>query len=591
MKFFFSSFLLSTIFSATLSILLSCSPADPNGSQADEKKKFDVVIRIKEEPDNLNAVRYRTSSAILIKSHIYFTLTAVSPKTNDLIPVIAGSLPELSADGKSFNFTIRQEAVWDDGSPITGHDYAFTIRTINNPLVNSPHFRQSFSSIADVLVDPTNPKKLTVVMDTIHFLGRFVAGDIEILPEYVYDSNQIMRNFAIPDLKSDPKKFEKDSLCIAFAEAFNSEKFGSEIVVGSGPYKFESWVRGQSVTLKKKEDWWGLKINSDEREFQANPEKLVFLLIKDNESAEAALAKQEIDVLYTIASTQFEKLKKDPAFSKNYNFYAPETYIYGYIGMNNKPPAGRRKFFEDKRVRKAMAHLLDMDKVISDVLLGYGARTVGPVLPMRGPNEYNVNLRPVEYSLEKAIALMEEAGWKDSNGDGIRDKMIAGKRTEFTPELLLAPNREESEKLSLLFRQACEKAGVKININVQDVAVQRDMYLNHNFDMYISGFVQFPMPSDFKQLWHSSSWYNQGTNFWGFGSTESDSLIEQIRVTMSPEERKPMVYRFQEIVYDEQPVIFTYVTKEKIIINKKFDKPVTDAFRPGFHPQEWNLVK
>lgn len=554
-------------------------------------EEFDVVIRVKQDPDNLNHIRHRTSTAILIKRMMHYSLTSYSAKTGDRVPILAKALPEMSGDGTRYTYEFRPEATWDDGTPITAKDYVFTFKAMLNPLVNAAHYRNAYSAVQDVEVDPNNERRFTVVTDTFHFLGEVQCGDIEIMPAHVYDSAGLMNDFTIKELKENPAEFEDNDQIKQFAEIFNSERFGKVVIEGSGPYQFAEWIPGQSVTLIRKKEWWGDKVNSDEREFKAYPTRLIYQIIKDNEGTEAALASGDIDVAYFLPSTQFERMKQDKRFSDKFYFQSPPAYIYGYVGLNNRPPAGRKKYFTDKRVRRAMAHCLDMDKVIKEVLNGYGQRTVGPVMPMRGPSEYNVNLKPVEFNLTKAEELLDEAGWKDSNGDGIRDKMINGRKVEMKPELLLAPNREESEKVALLLQKNAEKIGIKININVQDIQVQRGMYLNHNFDMYISGFVKYPMPTDLKQIWHTQSWYDKGANFFGFGNEESDSLIDKIRVTLSKDERKPMYYRMQEIIYDWQPVIFTYVVKERIAISRRFDNPQTDAYRPGFHPNEWKLAK
>ncbi len=131
----------------------------------------------------------------------------------------------------------------------------FTLKAILNPKTNCQPLKPYFDWLYDVVVDSTNPKKFTVYSKEKYFKIEETASGY-ILPEYVYDPNQVMRKFAIQDLNTDEKrnKLKENADIQAFANEFNSEKHMREKggIVGAGPYEFEKWVTGQEIVLKKK---------------------------------------------------------------------------------------------------------------------------------------------------------------------------------------------------------------------------------------------------------------------------------------------------------------------------------------------------
>jgi len=223
------------------------------------------------DPDKIHPVLYTSAGSNYVCMKVFQSLLENDLETYDLIPTLAVARPTITLledgphkGGMALDFEIRSEAVWDNGTPITGEDYVFTIKSVKNPKTDAAHIRPYFDFIKDVVIDKENPKKFTVYSADRYILAEETAG-YWVLPEYIYDPKKIMRKFSFKDL-NDPKK--KDELrtnadIIAFATEYNKEKYAREngFVVGSGGYEFVEWKTGQYITLKKKENWWakGLK--------------------------------------------------------------------------------------------------------------------------------------------------------------------------------------------------------------------------------------------------------------------------------------------------------------------------------------------
>lgn len=549
--------------------------------QKDPVKGDWVIVHHNSDPDGLNPVTYRSAESSYIISQMFQSLLEITPDSFAIAPLLAKSRPVVSEDGMKFTYEIREDATWDNGSPITGYDYAFSVKVIKNPKVDAQQQRPYLESIEDVVVDPSNPKKFDVIINKKYFRAETSTGLILVIPQYLYDPGKVMDKFTITQLNKDADKLVTNPDIVAFAESFNSPKFSreKEFIAGSGPYKLDEWVTGQKVSLIRKDNWWGDK--QADWNFQAFPVKLVYKTINDAHTAVVALISQELDVLSGIQPKDFQDMKNNPDVTNHYNLTTPPTFSYGFVAMNCNPPSGRKTFFKDVNIRRAMAHLFDVNMVIDKVYYGMATRTVGPISPLR-KSEYNGQLQPIAYDPKKASDLLDAAGWKDSDGDGIRDKVVNGSRQLFEFEFLIPSGRETTKKVALIFQEECKKSGIKLNITEQDFNVMIDRCKKHDFDMYLGAWTSPALPSDLKQIWHSTSSQDGGSNYISYANAEVDKLIDQIRLEMNEDARTPMYHKLQELIYQDQPYIFVHSIQEKIAIHKRFRNAETDALRPGF---------
>ena len=552
-------------------------------------KSSTVTIRLRAEADRLNPLLTYRGWSIHIMKYIFPTLLEYNPETLKLAPVLVKSRPEIEpisegsySGGSKFTFELLDEAVWDDGSPVTAKDYEFTLKALFNPHVASEVYRQYLAIIRDVKIDPNNPKKFQVFTDEQYIKAEYATG-LFILPEYVYDPEGLLRDYQVVDL-TDPAQAEKhasDENLKAFGELFNSSKYSREkgFVSGAGAYQLDEWVSGERIVLKKKENWWGDQLRGKNPMLTAYPEKLVFVPVTDPTTAISMLKDQTIDVMNAIPENQFLELRENELVSQNYNFYTPDIIGYYFLYLNMRSPK-----LEDKRVRRALAHLFDVEEVLKSVKLGFAVPIIGPIHPTRP--YYNKNLEPIKLNVEKARTLLNEAGWTDSNGNGTVDKMVDGELIEMNLQYLITPNNPTSNNIALIFKNEAQKAGVNIVVTPKEANVLRDDIKKREFEVWSGGALQ-DMVDDPKQFWHTSSDTPNGFNRFGFGNAESDALIDELRRTLDEEKRGQMYLKLQEIIYEEQPAIFMYATKDRIAIHKRFKGVKMSLVKPGYFENYW----
>lgn len=586
--------------------LSSCGGGNSNNNTSDEKKidrtavksdragKNEVIIHISGDIDKLNPLTYSAADAGYAISRMFFTLEDVDPDSFNIFPVVAKERPVITLieegeykGGLSLAYEIRPEATWDNGTPITADDYVFSIKALKNPQVDAEQQRPYIEFIDDIVVDPSNNRKFTVMCKGRYMMSEISAGTHAIMPEYNYDPEKLMRKFTVKQL-NDPKqaaKLKSNPDIIKFAKQFNSESYARDpkLVSGAGPYKLDQWITGQRVILKKKENWWGDKLRSVNRDFVANPERITYELIVDINAATSALKGEKIDVLTGLKSKDFLELEKDNKMLEKYNFYKPDQLSYGYLGLNMRNPK-----LADFAVRRALAHCMDVDKIIEKISYGLAKRVTGPISP-RKPY-YNHDLKPIAFDIAQASKLLDEAGWKDSDGDGYRDKVINGTKTKLSLEVKYPSGNDVSEKILTIFAENCKKAGIEITQSAREWTVFLQETKAHNFEISQGGWVGSPTPDDPKQIWHTSS-YNGGSNYVGFGDQKSDELIEKIRYEVDEAKRAELYKEFQKVIYDAQPYIFMSTPLNRMAIHARFENAGPKVARPGYMEAEFELDK
>jgi peptide/nickel transport system substrate-binding protein len=575
-----------------LSPFFACQPTetttDPTSSDSANIPVVGDWVRLwlPSEPDNLNPVCHLSATGTYVIEPMFLTLYSFDTKTLESMPCLAKGPATISEDRMSFTFEIRPEAMWDNGTPITGNDFAFSIKAIFNPLVEPAVRRLYYNFLSDVQVDPANPKKFTVSVNKEFYLAETSIAGIDIMPQHFYDPQGLMNHISVTEILKDPDAFKGDPKVKEFAEKFNSDLHGRDPagIQGSGAYQLEEWITGDHITLVRKKDWWGDKLMADLPVFANYPAKLIYKVIPDRKTAVAALKSGELDVMGGVGEKEYLELKDGGL--PDYHFYAPDAFAYSYIAMNTKPIPGRKKILTDLAVRKALAHLVDVDKMIKEIYYGFGQRTVGPVLPING-ELYNSNLKPIEYNPELSKKLLADAGWKDTNGDGTLDKVIDGKRTEFVLEFMISEGGNRAVDMVQLVKDECAKVGIKIEGVARPLDKCQELSHEHQFDLFGISNLGHHLAPDLEQNWSTEQWVQKGSNITGFGNAETDAVLAQIRVEKDPAKRKALYHQIQQMIYDEQPAIFIRMPTERIAIHKRFRNAEPTKLKPGYKAFEF----
>ncbi|MDX2001574.1 MAG: ABC transporter substrate-binding protein [Chitinophagales bacterium] len=567
-----------------------------DGATTNSKRagKNEIIVHTGADAENLNPFTSSDATATEINNNMFFAMLTIDAKDYSLKPLLALARPTIEPiedgelkGGLKITYEIRPEAKWDNGTPVLASDVEFSLKVIKNPQVDCEHLRGYYDFVRDMTIDPANPRKYTFFCKDRYLMSELSSGDIPIVPEYVYDPQKIMRKFSVKQL-CDPKNtagLKGNADIIAFAKEFNSEKFKREkgFVVGCGPYELVEWKTGQRIIIQKKKNWWGDALMEQFPVLNGYADKIVYEIIQDPTTMLTVLKDEGLDVSNTFKPKDFKELQDNKKMNELYNFYTPDYIVYTYYGLNMKNPK-----LADKKVRQALSHLVDRDYIIDKVLYNYSKPAIGPVHPTQ--SYYNKNLKQYEFNIELANKMLDEAGWKDTDNDGVRDKVINGKKIQLVLELKYPSASPTAEPIGLIFKNNAQKAGVKVELVSREWTVFLEDNKKHNFEMFTGSWVKNPgVPDDPYQIWHRNSYTGDGSNYVGFGTAESDALIDSIRYEMDETKRNAMYMRFQEIIHEEAPYIFLTNPVNKIAIHKRFDNAEGIVKRPGYEVRDFKL--
>ena len=522
MRQYFRLLLCSSILFA---LIFSACRNEPKLSVSDWDKT--VNVRIGGDPESLGYLYVTDSKSLQIIRQIFLPFTDFDPETYEMKPVLAKTMPIITeitsgeyAGLVSSAYEIREEAVWADGSPVTGKDYLFTLKSVYNP--NKPSiYAGQFRRIKSVVVDETNPKKFTIYSEP-YMAVREYYSNFAPLPAYLYDPEGIMEKYSLADLRDKEKLKDKEDLK-TLSDAFNSPKYlrSPEMLKGSGPYELAEWASGQQIVLTKKANWWGEELSKKERLLKAIPNKVVFKMIPDLNAAVSLMKNGEIDIIAQMDWTTFLNQKKKEDFTNEFNFYTPDKYAYRMMNFNTT-----KDKLSDPKVRRAIAHLFNREEILNTVYYGYPTAITGPIYPTK--SAYNKDLKLLDFNVDKAKTLLKEAGWEDTDGNGIVDKLINGELTDLNIELKFASSNSDYTAVATIFKSAALKGGVNINTNPMETSSFMTSLRSKDFDMTFSGNSDYPFNLDPVSKWHTKGSINHAS----FGTAESDALIIELRKTI-----------------------------------------------------------
>ena len=555
-----------TIFFLVL-VVLGCGT---DTSQPNDQ--FEVTVRLDEEPDRIHPMLSTASASTQIENHIFLPLVEYDPVNLELQPILAIGDPEIEKwgeNGVQYTFEIRPEAKWSDGKPVTAQDYLFTLKAALNPHSQSTTWRGFLSQIDSVSIATDNLRRFTVYLGNANASSLTVSGNFGLYPRHHYDPDDLLGGYSLSELR-------RDSIggpAAAFGQQFNSSTYSRDSVLGSGSYYLASWSSGQSMVLKKSDNWWTDEI------LPAYPDKITYVIVPDETTAITLLKSGEVDIMSRVSPTVFAELRENDG---DLAFHTPAIMQYYYLALNND-----KAVLKDKKVRRALAHLLDLDQLSKILMADLAQPIAGPIHPSK--TYFNDKIRPLTYEPGKAVSLLEEAGWSDSNENGTVDKEIQGQVQELSLDILVT-QKQLGQNIARILKENAAKVGIEINLVILEWGQILKKIANRDFDIVAMATRQAPGIDDLYQGWHTAGIGPDGRNVCGFGNEQSDQLIERLRETSDEEERTALFNEIQEIIYEEQPMIFLFAPTETIVCRKDLEMVISPR-RPGYFETTARPVK
>lgn len=584
-------------FLAGIGLLALCAfPAcqsDPTNAcgKVEFKQENTVTVRMEAAVTSLNPILPGPGYNRYAATNLFQSLGAVEPKTLELVPTLIKEIPEVYTvqDGPfhgmlAYDFEIREEATWDNGSPVTAQDFLFSLKIIYHPLLPLGEWLGYFEYLKTVEIDPENPKRFTAYFSKFYILALETLCQFPIYPAYNYDPDGALAGVSLADLQDRARAQQlvaENPALAAWAEAFQSPRFANDktAITGSGAYRLENFDVDQGLILVKKQNWWGDKLAASNPYLGAYPEKIIYRFVKDEAPTESLIRSGDLDVVPALSPAKFLEMKQDSCLALRYDFALVGANSYGRMMCNMANPR-----LADKRVRQALAYAIDYNYLINTVWEGMAVRCISPVNPAKP--FYARDLEPYPYDIEKAKALLVAAGWADSNGNGIADKVINGQRVELELALMTAAASPVSAAAAKSIQTTTRAAGVSLTVVEEDIRVISQKSRQGDYDLAITGATLFPGLMDFYQTFHSKS-IGAG-NRYSFANPEMDRLIEAIRTEPDEKKRNVLYIKAQYLLHDELPEIFLYSPQQRLAANKRF-KYVLSPNRPGYYEQYFRL--
>ena len=557
--------------SATVSLNDSVSyvqVADAADIRPEWNKENVMVYQIMTEPDNLHPTNGISAMRQEINYYTHKTLMQTDYRTLKVIPGLVKAMPTVSADFMRYSYELSDLPKWDDGEALSVADIIFTAKANKCALINNPNAKSYWDNVVDVVNDSTSNRKFTVIMKQPYIQNVSMWCDYPVLQQSFYDSAMVLTSFTMQEVVDTQLEKQKLKILTQWAAAFNALNCRlPQNCNGLGAYKVATWDEGVAITLKRKVNHWSGAATSIYE--TALPDKIIFKIVKDPTAQILEFKAQNLDGSSTLSNKTLIELQQDSSFNLNYHSAFVSTFNYTYAAFNCRPDGTtHKKLFTDKKVRKALALLTPADQINEVLNKGKNKRIAGPVSPLK--KECDKTLKPISFDFEKGSKLLDDAGWKDTDNDGIRDKIIDGQKTDFKFDLIYFTNTPDWKDYAELMSAEYKKAGIVATPTGLDPGSAQQKMFSHDFDMILSSWGGASAPEDFSQLWATQEWGNNGANFAGFGNAQSDSLINAIKVCMDDAKRITLNKQLQQLIYDEQPYIFFVSGLRRVVMHKRF---------------------
>lgn len=441
---------------------------------------------------------------------------------------------EASPDGRTVTFRLREGVTWHDGKPFTASDVQYTALELWKKYLNYGSQLQQYLDAVD-MPDPhtavfrySRPMPLDLLLRALCDLGY-------IAPRHVFEGTNILENPA------------------------------NTAPIGTGPFKFVQYERGQYVIADRNPTYW--------RKDAPYLDRIVWRFISDKAAAAAALETGQVQVsdYNALALADFDRLKTDPRFRIS------SRGLEGNVFNNTLEFNTRRKELSDVRVRRAIAHAVDVPFFIETFIYGEGKPATGPI-PSSSTAFYPADSK-VPYAFDKARseALLDEAGYRRGAGG-----------TRFSLRLVPIQNGEDVPLLATFIQQSLSAVGIRVEIVQLDIAgALSTVYKDWNFDI-ATGWHQYrgdPAVS-------TTVWYRSGsprgapwTNQWGWQSEGIDELVDAAASEIDPAKRKALYAQWVKAVNDELPV---WMMTERTFLGAASKKVHDDHNYPRWGSGDWH---
>jgi peptide/nickel transport system substrate-binding protein len=449
--------------------------------------------------DSMNPLRGVTVAAYEAWNLQYPTLTGKAAKDYSTIPALAQSWTA-SEDQRTWTYKLRPGLKWSDGKPLTSEDIAWTINT-----AREEEWLNHTAVVQNLTAEAPDPR--TVVVRTSVPDPKLPQIDSYILPKHIWGK----------------------------MSADEREKNDGETSVGGGPFVLERFEKGQFARFRANPRYWGGRPAVD---------KVVLRKFNNPDAMVAALRTGELDAAFDMSGAAFKELQKDESIVaiEGYNGSMDEIAINGGDGLKKPHPA-----LLDPKVREAIGHAIDRETLVRRVLDGLGkpqatlSVSPDPKWTPEVPSEAEF-----DFDLERAKQILEDAGYKDTDGDGVREMPGGGQPLNF--KYMVRSDSVDARPIAEFFRGWLEEIGIATTERVADDSQLTTIIGKGDYDIFAWGWTPFVDPDTMLSYFtcdqiandpdDPTDYYNDAN----YCDPEYDRLYEQQKVELDDQRRLELVH-------------------------------------------------
>ena len=488
-------------------------------------------------PATLDPITSNEMISMRISELIFNGLVGINER-QDVVPELAQGW-EVSQDSRIYTFKLRKDVTWHPRAGetpvrLTANDVIFTYNIMMNPKTITP-LKVRFEFIEKVEKLDEFTIRFTLKRPVLNALAKF---SFKIIPKHALKNPQYLT-------RDDP-----------FVQQ----------PIGTGPYMLKTITADREIVMVANEKYFKGRPNIDQ--FIAKP-------FADQNILTQALTFNAIDMIVLVNPRSIAELQGDKRFIlQPYN-----ALSYSFFGYNLRNP-----LLTDKRVRQAFGYALNRQEMLSSFFSNQGTIISGPFAP--GSWAYNLDVQPLPYNPQKAIALLTEAGFK-KGADGVMQK--DGRKLELT---LLVPIEKESEavkRVVLAFQNYLKNIGASVKVEFKEwQAWKEDVFAEHRFDIVFASWV-FDDSADISSLFHSAEIGPWKNNFGGYSSPEVDSLIVESKLTLDHEKRRTINRKLHAMLAEEAPYTFLWTLTNYSAYHKKIQHVAIHPYKFFSYADEWYI--
>lgn len=474
-----------------------------------------LIAVIQPEPTVLTATFNNTYANGVVSVNVFDGLASYDENLQP-VPSLAERW-ETSEDGLSITFHLRKGVKWHDDKDFTSEDVKFSLLEVWKKL--HARGRLTFQHVKDVETPDAHTAVLRLSQPSPVIFAALNAFEAQVLPKHLYEGTDVTKN------------------------PYNLKP------VGTGPFRFKEWKKGESVELERNPEYW----DKGKPHFQ----RLIFRIIPDAASRAAAFETGEVQYspYNAVSLADVARLRENKSLAFNLRGYEWQAQ-YNFLEFNL-----RNEYLKNPKVRHAIAHAIDKQRLIDLVWFGVGQPATGPI-PSTLTNFYTKDVPSYPFDLKRAAALLDEAGYpKGANG------------VRFTLNIDYVPFSDTYQQSAEFIRQSLKQVGIEVSMRNSDLpSYIKRIYGAYDFDLNTGLFSAYmdPQLGLIRQFWSKAiAAGTPWTNASGYASPEMDRVIEQAGLEADSKKRVELFHRLQRLAQTDLPILTLFEVNNFTIYSSK----------------------